>query len=518
VNILKMKKFQRFLFCCLFLFCLYISNAYSQQQEIRILHLNDFHGFTAAYKAFGSDEMLGGISSLAWLADRLRKEKPALFLAAGDMIQGNNWANLFKGKSVIELMNEMGFDAMVVGNHEFDFGQNVLKERISEAKFPFLGANVEGLDELKPYLIKELEGLKIAIVGIVTEDTPILTHPDNVKGLKFLSPVETVEKYTKELRDRVDIIIVLSHIGLNADMMLANKVKGIDVIVGGHSHTKTGRHMIIGKTIIVQAWEHAIVLGVLDLKVKDGKIIEAGSHLEEIKPKLLKKSDAVSSIVEKYSKMIDAIMRDVIGETEADLDGENVRVRETNLGNLIADIMRQTSGADLAIINGGMIRTSIKKGKVKVDDIYSALPFDNYIVAMKLTGKQIKETLEHGVSALEEKAGRFPQVSGITFSYSRSAEKGSRIKDIFVDGKPMEPDRDYVVATSDFLAAGGDGYRAFGEAIRVSNDFSVIGGTIKSNNLVYTDPGKWLRDVVVDYVKAKNKILSSVEGRIKEID
>jgi 2',3'-cyclic-nucleotide 2'-phosphodiesterase (5'-nucleotidase family) len=513
-----MKKLQRFLFCFLLLFCFFVSTVYSQEQEIRILHLNDFHGLAAAYKAFGSDEMVGGISYLAWLADRLRNEKPTLFLAAGDMIQGNNWANLFKGKSVIELMNEMGFDTMVVGNHEFDFGQNVLKERISEAKFPFLGANVEGLDKLNPYIIKELEGVRIAIIGIVTEDTPILTHPDNVRGLKFLSPVETVEKYTKELRDRVDIIIVLSHIGFDADMMLANKVKGIDVIVGGHSHTKTGRHMLIGKTIIVQAWEHGMVLGVLDLKVKDGKIIEADSHLEEIKPKLLKKSDAVSSIVEKYTGEMNTIMGKTVCETENEFDGENVRERETNLGNLIADIMRQTSGAELAIINGGAIRASIGKGQVKVNDIYSALPFDNYIVAMKLTGKQIKDTLEHGVSALEERAGRFPQVSGVAFSYSRSAEKGSRVKDIFIDGKPIEPDRDYVVATSDFLAAGGDGYRAFGEAIRVSNDFSVIGGTIKSNNLVYTDPGKWLRDVVVEYLKAKNKILSIVEGRIKEID
>ncbi|MEN6508796.1 MAG: bifunctional UDP-sugar hydrolase/5'-nucleotidase, partial [Smithella sp.] len=237
------------------------------QHEIRILHVNDFHGFAAAYKPYGSEEEQGGLAYLAARVEELRAEKPTLLVAAGDMIQGNNWANLFQGKSSIEAMNVMKFDAVVAGNHEFDFGQAILKEKIEEANFPFLGANVTGLSQLKPYIIKNLDGLSIAVIGIVTGDTPTTTHPKNVSGLQFSSPVDTVEKYVRELRAKNDIIVVLSHIGFSADMDLAKKVEGIDVIVGGHSHTKAAKPVIVGKTHILQAFEHGKVLGVLDLTV-----------------------------------------------------------------------------------------------------------------------------------------------------------------------------------------------------------------------------------------------------------
>lgn len=150
---------RRFLFLLTVVFLIFQAvTAQAVQSVIRILYVNDFHGFAEPYKPYGSDEMLGGISFLAAEAERLRKEKPTLLLAAGDMIQGANWANMFLGESVIELMNEMRFDAMVLGNHEFDFGPDVLRKRISEAGFPVLGANVEGLDIVTPYTIREIDG------------------------------------------------------------------------------------------------------------------------------------------------------------------------------------------------------------------------------------------------------------------------------------------------------------------------------------------------------------------------
>ena len=267
-----------------FLVFLYLSFAHGQQAEIRILHLNDFHGFVDPYQPLGSDELLGGIAYLSYKVNELRKEKPSMLLSAGDMIQGNNWANLFQGKSVIELMNEMKFDAMVLGNHEFDFGQEALQKRISEATFPVLGANVKGLNGLKPFVIKEVEGVKVGIIGIVTEETPVATHPRNVVGMKFISPIEAVDQYIRELKSKVDVMVVLSHIGFPADRVLGEKGEGIDVIVGGHSHTKIIKPVSIGNTLIVQAWEHGKALGVLDLMVKDGKIIGFKGHLEEIKP------------------------------------------------------------------------------------------------------------------------------------------------------------------------------------------------------------------------------------------
>jgi 2',3'-cyclic-nucleotide 2'-phosphodiesterase (5'-nucleotidase family) len=504
---------------CIFLFFLPVSSLYGQSSEIRILHVNDFHGFADPSKPVGSDEILGGIAYLSDRVNELRKEKPSLLLSAGDMIQGYNWANLFLGGSVIELMNEMRFDVMVLGNHEFDFGQEVLRKRISEANFPVLGANVEGPERVNPYFIKEVNGVKIAILGVVTEDVPVSTHPKNVLGLKFFSVLETVEKYLNLLKSRADLVVLLSHIGYPVDRMLAEKVKGIDVIVGGHSHTRIPKPVKIGDSIIVQAWEYGKALGILDLTLKDGKIIKHEGYLEEIKPGAGRKGPAVQTLVDRYNQRMDAVLNIRIGETQVDLNGERslVRTKETNLGNLIADIMKAISGAEVAVINGGGIRSSIKKGEIKVKDVYNVLPFDNYNVAIKLTGKQIWETLEHGVSAVEEEEGRFPQVSGLTFKYSPSEPKGSRVKEVFVADQPVSLNRDYTVATNDFLAAGGDDFKTFGEAVKSSRDFAVIGGMMKGEKVVYSDSGRWLRDVMVEYIKGKEKIAPTVEGRIKEV-
>ncbi|HVN96046.1 MAG TPA: 5'-nucleotidase C-terminal domain-containing protein [Syntrophorhabdaceae bacterium] len=493
---------------------LFFLPTHGQAEELRILYMNDFHGFAAPQKLLGSDETQGGIAYVAALIDRLRKEKPTLLLAAGDMIQGDAWANIFQGKPVIEIMNTMRFDAMVVGNHEFDFGQEALKQRILEAGFPVLGANVSGFSALRPYVLKEIAGLKVAIIGLVTQDTPTATRWGNVEGLTFLSVADTSERYVAELRNKVDIIVVLSHIGYNADMVLAS----IDLIVGGHSHTKVDKQILIGDTLLVQAWEHALVLGVLDLQIKDGKIIEAKNRLEEIRPASMVKDPSVAAIVEKYSTQVNGALNKVIGHTEIDLDGDNVRVRETNLGDLIADIMRKESSADVAIINGGAIRTSIRRGAIKAGDIYSTVPFDNYIVAMKVSGKQIHDALEHGVSAVESKDGRFPQVSGISLTYSTSENPGARIRAITVNTDPLDDGKTYTVATTDFLAAGGDAYQVFRDAIRDSGGFSVTGGTIKSPGIVYNDAGRWLNEVVVQYIMGQKKIGPKTEGRIRQVD
>ena len=260
-------------------------------------------------------------------------------------------------------MNAMKFDAMVVGNHEFDFGPKVLKERMAQARFPVLGANVKGFAALKPYVIKNLQGVRIAIIGVVTPETPVTTHPRNVAGLTFSTPESAVRKYLPELKRRADIIIVLSHCGFQADRELAAKVPGIDVIVGGHSHTKILQPELVGQTIIVQAWEHAKALGILNLQVKDGKVIGFDGALQEISPATGAPNCQVQDIVARYERQADSLLQRAIGETQVDLDGEHVRTGETNLGDFVADVMRQTAGAEVAIINGGTIRTSIAPGQ-----------------------------------------------------------------------------------------------------------------------------------------------------------
>jgi len=201
-----------------------------------------------------------------------------------------------------------------------------------------------------------------------------------------------------------------------------------------------------------------------------------------------------------------------------DLDAEHVRTGETNLGDFVADVMRQTAGAEVAIINGGSIRTGVAPGKIAVKDIYAVLPFDNYLVAISLTGAQLKAALEHGVSRLEEPVGSFPQVSGLTFTYSRSAPAGSRVKDVTVGGRPLDPQKGYLVATVDFLAAGGDGYTVFGEALKSAGDYANLGGMLISSKLAYNDPGTWLRDLVIAAIQAQKTIAPQVDGRIKAVD
>jgi 2',3'-cyclic-nucleotide 2'-phosphodiesterase (5'-nucleotidase family) len=256
----------------------------------------------------------------------------------------------------------------------------------------------------------------------------------------------------------------------------------------------------------------------MDLTLKDGKVVAAEGPLEEIKPIPGREDRVIQTLVEKYRQKVDAVLNSPLGEAQIDLDGENGRRRETNLGNMIADIMRSVSKAEVTIINGGGIRTSIRKGEIRVKDVYSVLPFDNYIVAIKLTGKQIVEALEHGLSGIEEGEGRFPQISGMRLRYSLAGPKGKRVKEVHLAGIPLDPNQEYSVATNDFLAAGGDGYKAFGEAVKSSRDFAVVGGMMKGEKVVFSDSGRWLRDVVVEYIREKGEISPTAEGRIAEVE
>jgi 5'-nucleotidase / UDP-sugar diphosphatase len=484
--------------------------------ELRILYVNDFHGFASGYKPAKSEVALGGIARLAAAADRLRKEKPSLLLAAGDMIQGDNFANLFQGKSVIDVMNAMRFDVMVLGNHEFDFGPEILALRIKEASFPVLGGNVEGVAGLKPYVLKTVAGVRVAVIGLVTEETGIYTHPRNVEGITFL-PATTAKKWVEELRKGSDVVVVLSHMGLAADTALAEQIEGIDVIVGGHTHTKVVSPVHKGKTVIVQAWEHGKVLGVLDLIVEGGNIVRTEGHLEEIREGMPEDGN-IRSIVASYQEKTDKLLGETVGETKSDLDAVRVRLEETNLGDLVADVVREAANADVAIVNGGGIRATIRSGAVKLGNVYSAVPFDNYVVAIRLRGKEIREALEYGVSGVEDEEGRFPQVSGLSFAYDPRGPKGKRVREILVSGKPLEDGRPYKVATNDFLAAGGDGFKAFGDAMRRSRDFAVVGGVVKGDAVLYSDPGTWIRDLVADYFRRHGPISGERGRRIAEVD
>jgi 2',3'-cyclic-nucleotide 2'-phosphodiesterase (5'-nucleotidase family) len=490
----------------------------------RIYHINDFHGFANPTQPPGTKGRQGGA---AWLAARLKAlqaEQPGLFLAAGDMIQGDTWTNFSQGYSTIALLNQLQVDAMVTGNHEYDFGQEVLKQRISEARFPVLVANVTGLPGVTPQTSFNLPQGKVAVIGLVTDDVPQSSHPRNTKGLTFAAPLLTAREQIRTREKDTNLVVLLTHIGHEQDLALAEDLctgpEAVDVptlIVGGHSHTVVQAPVRIGNCAVVQAGDHGRLLGVVDMTVDQEKLLAASGRLEEIVPTPGGAEPVTAALVERYNAQVDIVLNQKAGTTEVDLIQEGARQQETNLGDLVADIVRRTTGAQAALVNGGSLRTGLAKGEITFRQIYAALPFNNYLVAVKMNGQLLLQTLEHGVSGVERGEGRFPQVSGMTFTFDRRKPVGQRIVSATLGGKPIDPQQEYTVATLDFMAAGGDGYTAFGQAIKSAGDYAETGGAMRSSRLVYNDPGGFLRDVVLDALAKGSPVAPAVEGRIIEV-
>ncbi len=492
------------IFCLLFIFA-FLSFADARPPvTLTILHVNDTHGhiLPAVDPAVDRERPVGGAAWLARMIEDERGKNPAgtLLLSGGDMFQGTAISNVFRGQPVIEIMNALKFDAMAIGNHEFDWGMKALKHLQAAARFPFLSANIvsgkgKGLSGVKPVILLKRKGLKIALIGITTTDTPYTTKPDNVKGLSFLPPREVLPPIIGKMKaEGAHLIIVLSHSGLNADKKMAEDVPGIDVIVGGHSHTAVTDPVLVGKTIIVQAGCYGLYLGVLNLEVdpQSGEI--AGyTKREELKTVYSGPDDpydpAIARLAASYHDRIKDRFAAVIGETEVDL----VRTHpgESNIGDLVCDAMREAAKAEIAFHNSGGLRANIPKGKITTEQAYALLPFDNVLVSMDLSGKQVLRVLEKGV---ETKYGVL-QVSGLRVAYDMSRPAGERVKEATVNGVPLSPDRTYRIVTNDYLAAGGDRFSAFrkGKNIRC---------------------GDTLRDVFVGYLKKHSPVRQRLDGRI----
>ncbi|MBT9141004.1 MAG: Mannosylglucosyl-3-phosphoglycerate phosphatase [Dehalococcoidia bacterium] len=470
---------------------------------ITILHTGDLHGRLEPFKPWKAEEYIGGIARIATLVNQIRDEQPnTILLDAGDTIHGTNLANLSKGESVIAAMNAIGYTAMVVGNHDFNYELGVLQERAEQAEFPILGANVqykigEPVPFLPPHTIVEVGGLKIGIIGLVTTYTPIVTHPRNVEDLEFLDPVTVTREIVEQIGPQVDLIVLLAHIGTAEEEAVLREVPGIAVSVSGHTHEQ--RVDQIGNVILVDSAEYGKVLGRLDIVVENGVVTSFHHGFLPITP-AIEEDAAVNAVITPYREALQAELAEVIGEAEVALDGEraDIRSKETNLGNLVADVIRERAGADIAIQNGGGIRASIDVGPITLEEIFTVLPFDNYVVALELTGEAIWQALENGVSD-ESPTGAFPQVSGMTFTFDPARPSGDRVVEVTIGGTPLELDRTYIVATNDFLSGGGDKYTMLKEA------------------KVVLETGDFLRDAVAAYIREKGKIHPVVEGRIKII-
>ncbi|MEJ8545760.1 bifunctional metallophosphatase/5'-nucleotidase [Brevibacillus borstelensis] len=436
--------------------------------HITIAHTNDTHGHITEDKNLKEF----GYAKIASLLKDWREENDNfLLLDAGDTFQGTVYVNQFQGESVVPILNYLGYNVMAAGNHEFDFGYEQLLKLRDMLKHPVISGNVfkaDGKELLVPTFKAEIGGKKFAFVGFVAEDTPILTHPNNVKGLTFKNPVEVAKVVVPQLKKEVDHVIVVSHVGVDVDREIAKNVPGIDLIVGGHSHTPLEKPELVNGTYIVQDWEYGKSLGRADLYYLGKELVAFSGGLKAY-DETVQADPEVEKMVQEIVKKIDEVMEVVIAKSEVDLDGDRalVRKKETNVGNLIADIMLERTKsipgheADVALTNAGGIRTQLKAGDITKKNLYTLLPFPNTLVVIEVTGEELRQALESGVSKVESGEGRFPQISGMSFTYNPSKPAGERVVEVKVGGQPLDPKKTYKVATNDFLATGGDGYESF---------------------------------------------------------
>jgi 2',3'-cyclic-nucleotide 2'-phosphodiesterase (5'-nucleotidase family) len=479
-----------------------------------ILHTNDFHGYMLSTTDANKNNV-AGVAREANIVNTVRStfgKDHVLLVDAGDAIQGATIANMFQGKDVIEVYNAMGYDVATIGNHEWDYGQQVLKDRIAEAKFVYVNANVTGVNlGWKSNVIKNVAGINIGLFGVVTSDLPIIVAPSSLIGVGVADPTTTAQNQVADLKGQgAQYIVALSHCGYDnggapLDPAIAAGAPGINLIIGGHSHTVLSTAAVVGKTMIVQTGTAAAYVGkeVIDFTTYQGKVTGQKVAYELVPTATSVPEDpAIKAIVDGYNNQLTAKLSVVIGKALVVLDGEraDVRTKETNLGNYVADWMRTSTGADIAFEDGGSIRVSIPVGDVTVGSAYNVLPFDNILEVLEVKGSTLKACLENSVSSYPAQGGWFAQISGFSFTFDPSKPKGSRVVSMTKDGKPMDMDTTYKLCVQDYTALGGDGYAM------------LIGAKVLSKT------SEWNRDGFVNYIKANPNMTAAVEGRITVVN
>lgn len=481
-----------------------VDEASVEKKKITILHTNDIHG------RFVKDDKVIGVDILA----TIKKQTPnSVLVDAGDTIHGLPFVTLSKGQDAVDLMNAAGYEFMAPGNHDFNYGYERLKEltlKKGENTLRVLSSNVkkDGQSVFEPSYIKEIDGVKVGFFGISSPETAYKTNPNNVVGLTFENPIKTAKEEVEKLEYQgAEVIVGISHVGTDkasdpTTYDVVKAVEGIDVVVDGHSHTNMPNGEKVNDTLIVSTGDYMSNIGKIEIEIenKDGKneVVNANaSYITKAETLNIQGDEGVTSKINEIKAKQDAILSKKVGNTETFLDGvrENVRTKETNLGNLIADAMINETNADISITNGGGIRSSIDVGEITKGEVVEVLPFGNFIVTKELTGAQIKAVLEHGVKDFGKPAGSFAHVGGMKFVVDPEKEVGSRVVDITIEGKKIDMDKKYTVATNDFLAAGGDSYPSFNDVPNL-NEYSA------------------LDEAMENYIQKLGTVNYKVEGRI----
>jgi len=497
---------------------------------VTILHTNDFHSRVEPINKYdgpcgaednAAGECFGGWARMVTALESARERDPdALLVDGGDQFQGSLFYTQYKGKVAAEMMNALGYDAMTVGNHEFDDGPEVLRGFMDAVDFPVLMSNADVSSEpalankLMKSTVIEKGGERYGLIGLTTVDTPDLSSPG--KNVTFTDPAEAVQAEVDALaEDGVDRIIVLSHSGFRVDQDVASRVSGIDVLVGGHSNTflsntdesAAGPYpTMVGDTAVVQAYAYGKYLGELSVTFDaDGVVTSATGEPIVVDGAIVEDAGVIARIGE-LAKPLEEVRNKVVADTAGVIDGDRevCRVEECAMGNLVADAMLDRvadQGITIAVMNSGGIRASIDAGEVTMGEVLTVLPFQNTLATFHITGSDLLVALENGVSQVEEVQGRFPQVAGMMYGFDASKAPGERITDVRVmqDGAPvaLDPAATYGVVTNNYVRGGGDGYDVFAE-----------------NAVDAYDYGPNMEDVVADYLAAQGPYEPSTDGRI----
>jgi len=454
-------------------------------REVTLLYTNDFESAYDPIPAFWRDDLdrVGGVAQLATLIDEVRADEELSFLLdAGDIFTGT-LAKLTRGELPFELMITMGYDAMCIGNHEFEYGWWVLRDAMQRAPFPVLAANLfyEGTDIpfTQQWTILERQGYRIGVVGIFGQDAATALFPPHLEGLEVRDPVAAARSAVARLQDEVDLVVLLTHEGktapmqtddeadaavhrdIDADIALAGAVEGVDVLIGGHADAGQETpfiHPVTG-TLICQTYGQGTRLGYLKLLVDPatGEIVGHDGRLLVVASDELAPQPIVAAKLAAYRARFPEV-DEVVGRTAERLTRRYNE--ESELGDLFADILRAHGGTDIALVHSGGIRADLPAGEVTREDLLDAFPFIDFVATLRMTGAQILGVLEQSFS-LERGV---LQVSGMTVRYDLDRPVGDRVVAVEIGGEPLGPDRTYTVTTFDFLASGADLYTGFLDA------------------------------------------------------
>ncbi|HLP16460.1 MAG TPA: bifunctional UDP-sugar hydrolase/5'-nucleotidase [Bacteroidota bacterium] len=472
--------------------------------RITILHTNDIHASFTPHEAFwiksSPKPLIGGMTELSWAVDSLRKVKPGVLLIdAGDMMTGNpiteyTYRGAYGG-ALFEMMNRIGYNLWCPGNHDFDISQDNLRLLTRIANFPTVSANLVRESggapvNNKPYTILESNGVKVGVIGLTTTVLNQLIVPANFKGLKVLSTTETAQKYIDELRSKVDVVAAVTHQGVEEDSSLAANVHGLDVIIGGHSHTRLKHPLRVNHVLIVQTGSNLENLGVLDLTVENGRITKYDGNLLPLWYTSERPATDLSRFVDSIKTAIDSDYSETLLTVKTDLKNT---VTESALGNFITDAQRTASGADIAFMNTHGIRKNVAAGSFTKKDLFEVLPFRNVLVTFPVTGAQVRRIVQN---YLDEHPAI--QTSGIRCTYKRGADGKAEIVSLLIDGTAVSDQKVYKAAANDYL---------------VSEAKRYLG--IEVTNQKYTS--FTLFKVVEKKMREDKLIPSAVENRISEV-